>query len=232
MPTRTSSNRTRPAAAAPPALRGDVWKKSRRIELLDAADRAIRRAGPRVSMDDVAAEAGISRVVLYRYFGDKSGLYQALAERYTAELMVEVRNALRRTTDPKRRLRRTIDTYVRFIEDHEELYDFLMHRMVREGRGAQTTVAAFMRNVAEEVGEILSENMLALGFDPAPASVWSNGVVGMVHLATDSWLQKRDVSRQRFVDYLEGLLSYGFFGLAADPALARESGLRPIGSAK
>jgi AcrR family transcriptional regulator len=210
-----------------PAPRGEVWKQSRRIDLLDAADRAIRREGPSVSMDDVAAEAGVSRVVLYRYFGDKRGLYQAVAERYVADLMVELRNALRRTTDPRRRLRRTIDTYVRFIEDNEQMYDFLMHRVVSEGPGAQVTVAAFMRRVAEEVGDVLSENMLALGFDPAPATVWSNGVVGMVHLATDAWLQKRDVSRQRFVDYLEGLLSFGFFGLAADPALARASGLRP-----
>src|SRR5918999_1941878 len=90
--------------AAPP--RGEVWKHSRRLDLLQAADRAIRRAGPAVSMDDVAAEAGVSRVVLYRYFGDKRGLYQAVAERYVAELMAELRKALRRTSDPRRRLRR------------------------------------------------------------------------------------------------------------------------------
>ena len=177
-------------------------------------------------MDDVAAEAGVSRVVLYRYFGDKRGLYQAVAERYVAALMVELRAALRGTSDPQKRLRRTIDTYVRFIEENAAMYEFLMHRVVSEGPGAQVTVAAFMRTVADEVGEVLGENLLALGFDPAPASVWSNGVVGMVHLATDAWLQSRHVSRRRFVGYLEGLLSYGFFGLAADPPLAEASGLQ------
>jgi AcrR family transcriptional regulator len=164
-------------------------------------------------------------VVLYRYFGDKRGLYQALAERYVADLMVELRHALRRATDPHRRLHRTIETYVRFIEDNEQIYDFLTHRVVSEGPATEVTVAAFMRSVAEEVGEVLAETMLELGFDPAPASVWSHGVVGMVHQATDAWLEKRDVSRQRLVAYLEGLLSYGFFGLAADPALATVSGL-------
>jgi AcrR family transcriptional regulator len=164
--------------------------------------------------------------VLYRYFGDKRGLYNAVAERYVAELMAELRKALRRTSDPRRRLRRAIDTYVSFIEENAAMYDFLMHRVVSDGPGAQVTVAAFMRSVAAEVGEVLSENMLALGFDPAPAFVWSNGVVGMVHLATDAWLQKRDVSRQRFVDYLDGLLAFGFFGLAADAELAKASGLR------
>lgn len=215
------------ASTAESTTRGEVWKRSRRLDLLDAAGRAIRRLGPAVSMDDVAAEAGVSRVVLYRYFGDKGGLYQAVAERYVADLMVELRAALRRTADPRRRLRRAIDTYVRFIEENAEMYDFLMHRLVREGPGAQVTVAAFMRNVAEEVGEVLGENMIALGFDPAPAAVWSNGVVGMVHLATDAWLQNRDMSRQRFVGYLEALLSYGFFGLAADPELAQAGGLQP-----
>jgi AcrR family transcriptional regulator len=214
-----------------PAPRGEVWKRSRRLDLLDAADRAIRREGPSVSMDDVAAEAGVSRVVLYRYFGDKRGLYEAVAESYVSDLIVELRGALRRTKDPRRRLRRSIETYVRFIEDNAEMYDFLMHRVVSDGPGAQVTVAAFMRSVAEEVGEVLGENMLALGFDPAPASVWSNGVVGMVHLATDAWMQKKDVSRQRFVDYLDALLSFGFFGLAGDPELAKASGLQPMAGA-
>lgn len=232
MPSATASTRRGTAGTSVAAAsRGEVWKTSRRLDLLDAAVRAIRRAGPGVSMDDVAAEAGVSRVVLYRYFGDKRGLYEAVAQRYVSDLIVELRHALRRTKDPRRRLRRSIETYVRFIEENAEMYDFLMHRVVSDGPGAQVTVAAFMRSVAEEVGDVLAENMLELGFDPAPASVWSNGVVGMVHLATDAWLQKKDVSRQRFVDYLDGLLSFGFFGLAADPERAKASGVQPIAAA-
>lgn len=203
------------------------WKTGRRAELLAAADRVIRRGGPGASMDDIATEAGISRVVLYRYFGDKGGLYQALAERYVAELRDRLLPALAESDDPRLRLERTIDTYVRFIEANREVYDFLMHRALREGPAAQATVADFVRTVARDIGEILGAEISRLGFDPAPADAWAHGVVGMVQLSTDWWLHGGDISREQLVAYVVALLSHGFFGLAADPALAGMAGLRP-----
>jgi len=50
--------------------------------LLEVADRVVARDGAAVSMDNIAAEAGIAEAMLYRHFGDKAGLYSALAERY------------------------------------------------------------------------------------------------------------------------------------------------------
>src|ERR1044072_839216 len=63
----------------------------RRRALLEAADRVIQREGPGASMASIAAEAGISKPILYRHFGDKSGLYQALAERHTRKLIEGIR---------------------------------------------------------------------------------------------------------------------------------------------
>lgn len=221
MPGRLTSKR-------PPAPRGEEWKAGRRAELLAASDRVIRRVGPAVSMDDMATEAGVSRVVLYRYFGDKGGLYQALAERYIGALMARLREALTETDDPRARLRRTIEAYVSFIETNREAYAFLVHRAVREGSGAQDTVADFMRSVATEVGEVLGREIASFGFDPAPAESWAHGVVGMVQLSTDHWITTRAVPRATFVNQLVALLSFGFFGLAGDPELAEGTGLKRL----
>ena len=200
----------------PPLARGQAWRQGRRAEFLEAADRVILREGPSASMDGIAAEAGISRMVLYRNFGDKGGLYRALAERYVTSLMDRLRAALLSTDDPQARLEATIDAYVGFIEENKEAYDFLMHRAIREGREAEETVADFMRTVAHEIGNVLKREISALGFDPDPAEAWAHGVVGMVHLSTDWWLRSGDVSRERFIRYLVGLLSRGFFGLVED----------------
>lgn len=172
-------------------------------------------------MSAVAAEAGVTKVVLYRYFGDKGGLYQALAEHYVRDLMDTLRTALRGTSDPNERLRATVETYVVFIEGHREKYDFLMHRAIREGPEAQATVADFMRGVAREVGEVLAEEIERVGFDPAPSLAWAHGLVGMVHFATDWWLTEKDLSREQLVDYLVTLVSHGLFG--ASPTLAQTS---------
>jgi AcrR family transcriptional regulator len=49
--------------------------------ILDAAERCMDRYGIGVSMRDVAAEAGLSRGSLYRYFGDRETLVAAVLER-------------------------------------------------------------------------------------------------------------------------------------------------------
>ncbi len=176
-------------------------------------------------MVDIAREAGVTKVVLYRYFTNKGGLYQALAERYVRELMGELRAGLASATEPSARLVATVDAYVAFIERNREGYDFLMHRAVREGPEAQATVAGFMRGVAREVGDVLQSEISRIGYDPAPSQAWAHGLVGMVHLATDWWLEQREVSREQLVDYLVTLLSHGLFG--APPTLEREQPAGP-----
>jgi AcrR family transcriptional regulator len=205
-----------------------AWKEGRRAELLGAAKRAIRSAGVAASMDDVAREAGVSRVVLYRYFGDKAGLYLAIAEDYVEDLMDRLRAALADTKDPQLRLRRTTETYVDFIQENRDLYDFLMHRAIREGPAGDLAVGDFMRKVANQIGRELEEDISTFGFDPKPAQAWAHGVVGMVHLATDWWMHSTDVSKEEFVNHLVALMSHGFIGLASTPGLAEASGLRRV----
>jgi AcrR family transcriptional regulator len=62
----------------------------RRRQILDAAERRFSRAGfHRTTMQDVAAEAGMSPGNLYRYFPSKDALVAGLCERDRAELAGE-----------------------------------------------------------------------------------------------------------------------------------------------
>jgi AcrR family transcriptional regulator len=90
-------------------------RERRRQELLDAADRVIHRGGVAFSMDEIAAEAGITKPVVYRHFGDKEGLHGALTERYIRELKLALRPATE-TEDPRSRLAATIDAYLSYVE--------------------------------------------------------------------------------------------------------------------
>ena len=198
------------------ATRGEAWKSDRRARLLDAADRAIRRLGPQASMDDIAAEAGISKVVLYRYFGDKGSLFAALARRYVDELLPELRAALAGPGTGPERLQATIEAYVSFIDAHREAYEFLMRRAVREEGRAQETITDFMRLVAHEVADAMTGEISQLGIGPIPPEPWAHGLVGMVHMATDWWLEQQDMPRDTLVALLVALLWKGFGGLTAE----------------
>src|SRR5262249_32669590 len=62
-------------------------RAERREQILSAATRAFARAGfAATSLEDVAAEAGITRVILYRHFESKAHLYRAVLDRACARL--------------------------------------------------------------------------------------------------------------------------------------------------
>ncbi len=66
-------------------------RAERREQILVAANRAFARAGfADTSLDDVAEEAGVTRVILYRHFDTKADLYRALLDRACARLAAKV----------------------------------------------------------------------------------------------------------------------------------------------
>lgn len=186
-------------------------KAVRRQELLDAADRAIRRRGPDVTMDEIAHEARTAKPVLYRYFGDKGGLYQALAERYVQLVMTTVSEALGDPAkdSPRHRLEAAIDAYLGLVEEQSEIYRFLMHRAVTERAEAHATVADFIRGLGGQLAAVLAEDLRSRGMDAHAAEPWARGIVGMVQVAGDWWLEQKSMTRARLVDHLVTLLWSG-----------------------
>ena len=65
-----------------------------RAKLIEAARRAFAEKGySAASMDDLTAEAGLTRGALYHNFGDKKGLLQAVIDQIDAEILVQMRVA-------------------------------------------------------------------------------------------------------------------------------------------
>jgi AcrR family transcriptional regulator len=57
-------------------------RAERREQILDTATRAFARGGfTATGLDEVAAEAGVSHVILYRHFDSKAALYRAVLDR-------------------------------------------------------------------------------------------------------------------------------------------------------
>jgi AcrR family transcriptional regulator len=76
-------------AASTPVRR--LRRAERREQLLAAATQAFARTGfAATSLDDIAAAAGISRVLLYRHFDSKTDLYRAVLDRAIRRLTATV----------------------------------------------------------------------------------------------------------------------------------------------
>jgi AcrR family transcriptional regulator len=187
-------------------------RSARREQLLDAADRIVQRDGPAVSMASIAAEAGITKPILYRHFGDKGGLYAALAERHTERLLQVLQDALGAPGPTRQRVERTIDAYLATIEAEPQVYRFLMHST--EGAAAQGQVQTFLRRFSE----LLALGLAAeLGIQPADprAETWAHAIVGLVQSAGDWWLLAGTHDRQTVVRELVDLLWGGYPEAAA-----------------
>ena len=180
--------------------------RQRRQELLDAADRVIMRDGPEASMNAIAAEAGITKPILYRHFGDKAGLFQAVADRHTEELLGLIRNALVTRGGRRRRTEATLDTYLAFIESRPQVYRFLMHKASVEEPEVHGQMTSFVRRVAEELGAGIQFDLGLPDTQRTLALAWGHAIVGMVQQAGDWWLEERSIGREELVTWLADLL--------------------------
>ncbi|MBZ6477430.1 TetR family transcriptional regulator [Streptomyces griseocarneus] len=185
--------------------------EQRRRELLEAADRVVLRDGPGASMNAIAAEAGITKPILYRHFGDKGGLYRALAARHTDALLAGLRAALDAPAERRRRVETTLDAYLAAIEARPQVYRFLMHP-ADEGAPAEHGFdvgrhsAPLLRRMGEELAQVIAERV-DLGPDGEElARAWGHGIVGMMHAAGDWWLRERPFERGLLVRHLADLL--------------------------
>lgn len=180
----------------------------RRDQILDAADRVVARAGSSASINAIAAEAGIAKPIVYRHFGDKDGLYRALAERHTEALLREIRGALGTSTDLRVRTAAAIDTFLRMIDAHPHVYQFLTVRS--QEPGVIHTLDVFTRRLGDELAESIGAELGIGTADDPVTQTWAHGIVGLIRNTADVWLERRHVTREELVAQLVTLLWYGF----------------------
>ncbi|WP_179646751.1 TetR/AcrR family transcriptional regulator [Spinactinospora alkalitolerans] len=199
-----------PARTRGRAVRGR--DPQRRRTILDAADRVIQRDGPDASMSAIAVEAGISKPILYRHFGDKSGLYRALAERHVDPLMERVRVEFHGRTNLRVRARATVGAYLGMIRKNLNLYRFLMHRATAEDPRTRGDLGMMVRRLGEELAEMLvAEGQVP---DPVRAQIVAHAVVGMVQAAGEWWLDHPEVPDDVVIGDLTGAVVGAIAGRA------------------
>ncbi|MGN9844068.1 TetR family transcriptional regulator [Nonomuraea sp. H19] len=189
----------------------------RRRALLDAADRVISSEGPEVSMAAIAAAAGVTKPILYRHFGDKSGLYQALADRHARTVIAQLRPRFAEAgADLRGRARATITAYLDLIAANLNLYRFLFHRASAEDSRIRSHMTSLVRGLGEELGAVLAAEGVVP--DPVRAQVLGHAFVGMVQTTGDWWLEHPEVDRTQVVEGLVDVIA-----AALSPRSARAS---------
>jgi AcrR family transcriptional regulator len=203
--------------------------------MVQAAMQAIRRHGPGVSVAEIAAEAGITKPVLYRHFTDRADLQNAVGQEAAALLMARIAPAIARngqesaTADPRRLISSLVDAFLASIEDEPELWRFVVHPPIERG-STGTIVEDAREQIARLLATLIGGRLRQLELDSGGAEAWAHGLVGMVQSAGDWWLERRTMSRASLTDYLTALIWGGMSAVLDPPAHAPSVPLRIVGN--
>lgn len=204
-----TSNRPRPTASRRPgrpagrtAADGPL---ADRDALLAAAERLIRNRGPEVSLRAIAAEAGVTKPILYRGVGDRDALIDALAERLSARLADQVARRVAPTSDPHDALRRLVGAYLAEAAADRHVYLFVTG-------GGSDRVHQSLRladRTAQQFAQAISVYRTGGGADPAVSNVWAHGLVGALHQVTLWWLRGSTADIDLVADQITAMLWSG-----------------------
>jgi AcrR family transcriptional regulator len=191
-------------------------RAERREELLDGAERAIRRIGPHASMEELAAEAGITKPILYSHFGDRAGLADALAAR-TADLLIDtIGDSLDqavRNGDPHKAVMAAFEAFCTFIESEPSIYRFLVRTSLDDPNPVSSRLVT---QIASRISRHLERALELAGMNTGPSDAWGFAIVGMGFVTAEWWLDQRPMSKDQLIGYLSELVWGGLAGAGFD----------------
>jgi AcrR family transcriptional regulator len=120
-----------------------------RLMLRAAGDAFATQGFHASSMDEIAHAAGVSKPMLYRYFGSKEELYVAYLRMTGHELVDGVRAPATRGQSPEARLRAGLRAFLTYVQEHRAGW------IVLHGESTGSTDAHIAREVAELRGRIV-----------------------------------------------------------------------------
>ena len=159
-----------------------------------------------VSIDDIAAAAGVSKGLLYHYFPSKRDYYVAVV-RFAAGEMEALTEP-----DPDPELP-PLERYLEYVETHARGYATVL----RAGIGSDPAVAEIVEGVRRAmVARLLADMPVPDGGEPSAAlRVAVRGWVGFVEAASLDWLDHGELSRGELREMLIATLR-GAVQAAAD----------------
>lgn len=217
------------AESAPPARRNHrdreqsrvrMSGQQRREQLLDIGRKLFAEKGfEAVSVEEIAAKAGVSKPVVYEHFGGKEGLYAVVVDREMNYLLHSISDAL--TAHGARAL---LEQAALALFDYIDMYPDGFRILVRDSPVSQQTgsFASLIVDVAAQVEHRLAQEFTAHKISARLAPMYAQMLVGMVALTGQWWLDARKPKKEEVVAHLVNLAWRGLEHMDPKPKLITE----------
>ena len=166
-----------------------------------------------VWIDDVARHAGVSRGLLYHYFGSKRGFLTAVVEHEAAELLRVTEPDP--TLPPRQRMARVLDAYLDYLEAHPQGYRAIYRGAASADSGIRAIMDANLRHQEQRLLDALTGD--ASASDALRLAV--HGWLAFLIATCLAWLEHPTLDRTSLRDLC----------ISALDGAIRASGTRPAG---
>jgi AcrR family transcriptional regulator len=195
--------------------------KERRAQLLDIGRRLFAERGlDGTSIEEIAAQAGVSKPVVYVHFGGKEGLYAVVVDR-EVERFLNMATTLLEGEDTMAKFEVAAVELLRYIQENSDGFRIL----VRDSNptSGSGTFASLISDIASQVEHLLGDVLKARGYDPRLAPVYAQMLVGMVASAGQWWLDARKPKLEEMAAHLVNLAWHGLSQLDPKPRISAEA---------
>lgn len=180
-------------------------RAEREQQMLDAAHALFAQRGyAAVAMDDVAAAVGVTKPLLYNYWGNKERLFLACMERSAEALFAAVMAAVRAEAEPGSAARAGVHAFFAFVEADRDAWRVVFD----ETLPADGTIAVRVAEERERITSLIAEAFLAQ--IPAPrrqrarteVEALSHAVLGAAEALARWWLRTEALPARDAADLL------------------------------
>ena len=174
-------------------------RDARRAQLLTAAGEIfVARGYHAAGMDEIAECAGVSKPVLYQHFPGKLDLYVAVLGNYVDTLISGLRQALRSTTDNRKRVRAAVLAFYDFVDNDTQGFRLVFESDLMGDPQVQSRVDQATEACVDAVFDLVSHDS---GLDPHRARILAVGLVGASQFTARYWLEAdRPITTEEAVD--------------------------------
>ncbi|MEI7715914.1 MAG: TetR/AcrR family transcriptional regulator [Mycobacterium sp.] len=182
----------------------------REQQMLDAAVQMFSVNGyHETSMDTIAAQAAISKPMLYLYYGSKEDLFGACLDRELGRFIDAVRADIDLTRNPRELLRTTIGSFLRYIDTNRASW-IVMYTQATSSQ----TFAHTLREAREQIIDLVASLVRAGSSAPQPDHEHEMRAVALVGAgeAVANRLSTGDIGVDEAAEVMMDLFWYGLRG--------------------
>jgi AcrR family transcriptional regulator len=150
-----------------------------------------------VTMDEVAAAVGVTKPLLYNYFGNKEQLFLACMKPAADALVESVVSAVQDAPDPPTALRDGIHAFFAFLDEDGEAWCVLHDEPLPSGGEIALTVTAYRARMEALVTAALQERTESRAVEPLSVAIF-----GAAEALGRWWLRTGELPAERTAELL------------------------------